>query len=90
MKNIHKKLKITDKEFKEQFKKLKEIVKFINKKEYSQFLKEAEFISPDKKDAEFFALCIKNSCFLWSNDLILKRQDRIKVLSTKEIIELIF
>lgn len=87
---IKKKLKINDKEFKEEFKKLKEIVKFVNKKEYSQFLKEAEFISPDKKDAEFFALCIKNSCFLWSNDLIIKSQDRIKVFSTKEIIELIF
>lgn len=87
---IKKKLKITEREFREQFEKLKEIVKFIDKKEYSQFLKEVEFISPDKNDAEFFALCIKNSCFLWNNDSILKKQDRIKVFSTNEIIELIF
>lgn len=88
--DIKKKLRITDREFREQFKKLGEIVKFAGKKEYLQFLKEAEFISPDKNDAEFFALCLKHSCFLWSNDSVLKNQDRIKVLSTNEIIELIF
>ena len=31
-------------------------------------------ISPDKDDAEFFALCLKFSCFLWSNDSMLKNQ----------------
>ncbi|MBU3906948.1 MAG: PIN domain-containing protein [Nanoarchaeota archaeon] len=87
---IKRKLKITDKAFREQLDKLKEIVKFYGKKEYSQFLKEALAISPDKNDAEFFALCLKHSCFLWSNDLLLKNQIKIKVLSTEDIIELIF
>ena len=84
------KLKISRNKFKEQLKKLKEIVKFINREEYSEFLKEAEKIAPDKDDAEFFALCLKYSCFLWSNDLLLKNQKKIKVLSTEEIIEILF
>ena len=87
---ICRKLKINKEDFKEQFRKLKEIVNFIEKKQYSQSLKEAESFSPDEADAEFFALCLKHSCFLWSNDSALKQQDKIKVLSTEEIIELIF
>ena len=72
------------------FKELKEIVEFVDKKEYYQFLKDAEIISSDKDDSDFFALCLKNSCFLWSNDLILKNQKKVEVLSTKDIIEIIF
>jgi predicted nucleic acid-binding protein len=87
---ICKKVKMSENEFKEQVKKLKEIVKFIDKEEYSSFLKEAEKISPDKNDAEFFALCLKHSSFLWSNDSILKNQDKIKVISTEDIIDLLF
>ncbi len=87
---ICKKLKINKEEFKNQLKKLREVVRFVEKKEYYQFLKEAESFSPDKTDAEFFALCLKNGCFLWSNDSILKQQNKIKVLSTEEIIEIMF
>lgn len=83
-------LNITKQNFTEQFKKLKENIKFIERGEYSEFMKEVETFSPDKTDAEFFALCLKYSCFLWSNDSVLKKQDRIKVFSTKEIIEMIF
>ena len=74
--------------FKNDMNYLKKIVKFIDKKEYSEFIKESNEISPDKADAEFFALCLKHSCFLWSNDVALKKQDKVKVLSTKEVIEI--
>lgn len=83
-------LKINKKIFNKQFKELKKVINFVNKKEYSNFIKEAEEFSPDKADADFFALCLKNECFLWSNDALLKRQEKIKVLSTKEIIEIFF
>ena len=88
--DIIEKIKITKKEFDVRFKELKEIVEFVDKKEYYQFLKDAEIISSDKDDSDFFALCLKNSCFLWSNDLILKNQKKVEVLSTKDIIEIIF
>ncbi|PIN95725.1 hypothetical protein COU56_00710, partial [Candidatus Pacearchaeota archaeon CG10_big_fil_rev_8_21_14_0_10_31_9] len=54
------------------------------------FIKEAEEISPDKKDAEFLALCLKFSCVLWSNDSALKNQNKVKVLSTEDLIEILF
>lgn len=84
------KLKINKKDFYNKLEKLKLIVKFIKKEEYSKFLPQAEKISPDKDDAEFLALCMKYSCFLWSNDSALKQQNKIKVLSTEEIIEIMF
>jgi predicted nucleic acid-binding protein len=88
--DLTRRLKISNREFHEYFKKLKGIVKFIPKKEYHSFLNDAERICPDKKDAEFFALCLKYSCSLWSNDSILKNQNRINVLSTQDIIDIMF
>jgi predicted nucleic acid-binding protein len=87
---IIKKTKIIKEQFNQEFSNLQKIVSFIDKNQYSFFLEEAEKIAPDKLDSHFFALCLKFNCFLWSNDFILKRQDKIKVFSTEEIIELLF
>jgi len=87
---IIKKTRISEKDFIGEFKKLKLLVDFIKKENYNEFIEKAKEISPDENDAEFFALCFKYSCFLWSNDKILKNQEDISVLSTKEIIEVMF
>ena len=87
---IIKKTGIKEKEFEKYLDELKIIVNFVNEKEYSSFFDEAMKISPDKNDAHFFALCLKESCFLWSNDYLLKQQNKIKVLSTEDIIEILF
>lgn len=84
------KAKISEDFFNDELKKLKLIVKFIKKEEHLNFIKDAEEISPDKKDAEFLALCLKFSCPLWSNDSILKNQNKIRVLSTEDLIEVLF
>ena len=89
-KEIISKTEINEKEFKLELINLQKIVNFIDKSQYSPFLKEAEKISPDKADIDFIALCLKFNCFLWSNDSILKNQNRIKVLSTEELIEILF
>jgi predicted nucleic acid-binding protein len=89
-KEIIKKAKITQIDFNSKLLNLKKIISFVDKSQYSSFLKEAEKIAPDKADADFLALCFRFSCFLWSNDSILKRQNKIRVLSTKEIIEILF
>jgi len=88
--DIIKKTKITQKNFDRDFLNLKKVVKFVDTKKYSSFLREAERIAPDKDDTQFFALCLKFSCFLWSNDSMLKKQNRIKVLSTEDIIGILF
>lgn len=89
-KEIINKTKISKKEFNSELTNLRKIINFINKLEYSSFLREAGKISPDKDDADFLALCLKFNCFLWSNDYILKNQDKVKILSTEEIIEVLF
>lgn len=89
-KEIMKKVSLKEKEFASNLKELKETINFIPKNQYSTHLKEAEKISPDKEDSEFLALCLKERTFLWSNDSLLKTQNKIKVLNTKEIIDLIF
>jgi predicted nucleic acid-binding protein len=87
-KDIIKKTNITKKQFDLELSKLQEVINFIKRDKYSYFLKNAENISPDKFDADFFALCLNFDCFLWSNDSVLKNQDKIKVFSTEEIIEI--
>jgi predicted nucleic acid-binding protein len=88
--DIKHKLKINKREFHLKLDKLKETIKFIKKSEYSPFINEARVISPDKDDIEFFALCLKFSCPLWSNDSLLKKQDKIDIFSTSDIADMIF
>ena len=89
-KDIIKKIKLNEEGFEKYFNELKSIIEFIDKKDYEGFLEKSKNISPDLGDSDFFALCFKNSCFLWSNDKLLKQQNEIKVLSTQEIMGLIF
>jgi len=68
---------------------LKDIITVVPQEEYSRFMKEAESISPDEKDVAYFALALKLKCAIWSNDKKLKEQNKIRVYSTNEIINLI-
>ncbi len=54
-------------------------------KEYKDTLPKATTISPDIKDAPYFALAIKLKCAIWSNDKKLKEQRTVKVYSTEEM-----
>ena len=87
---------------KEQFKKLTQElalkVEFISLEEYSPSFPEAlkiaskfseheyeEFV----KDIDFFALALMLGCPIWSNDKLFKKQSKVLVFNTKEIIELL-
>lgn len=87
--DLMKKRKITDEKFRFFLNDIKHYIKFIRREEYLDNIEEAEEISPDKKDSDFFALCLKFSCCLWSNDNPLKNQDRIRVLSVNDVLDLI-
>lgn len=89
-KEIIKKTKITKREFEKELLNLQKVVSFIDKKKYSYFLKAVEVFSPDKDDADFFALCLFFDCSLWSNDSLLQSQEKVEVFSTEEIIEVLF
>ncbi|MBI5881331.1 hypothetical protein HZB90_04330 [archaeon] len=65
---------------------LKEIITVIPQEEYSQFMSQAEAITPDKKDTMYFALAMKMVCGLWSNDKELKKQSAVKVYNSEEVL----
>ncbi|MCR4368755.1 MAG: PIN domain-containing protein [archaeon] len=51
-------------------------------------MKEAQKISPDKNDSQYFALALHLNCQIWSNDKEMKNQDKVGIFNTKEILEL--
>ena len=68
---------------------LKTTIKFVKETEYKEELLKAKQITPDPDDIDFFALSLKLNCPIWSNDKKLKNQTEAKILSTKEVIDLI-
>jgi|SRR3989344_8196493 len=68
---------------------LSEKIQTCPKDEFSEFIGKAESICPDPDDVQYFALALKLSCPIWSNDKLLKKQSEVKVLSTMELLELL-
>lgn len=48
---------------------------------------EAKEVSPDAKDTPFFALALNLDCGIWSNEPRLRKQSRVKVFSTRELLK---
>jgi len=64
-------------------------IDLIPNREFKDFIKQAEEITPDPDDTEYFALALKFTCPIWSQNKKLKQQDKIKIYSTEELIEVI-
>jgi len=60
-------------------------IRIIPNTEYLHFIDEGKKISPDIKDAPYFALALKLKCPIWSREPRLKRQKTIVVLDNKDI-----
>ena len=86
---ILKKTKRTKEEFVQFMHQLKERITVLPEEEYFSFLEQAEKISPDEKDVMYFALAFKLKCGIWSNDKALKEQDKVKIFSTKKLLEIL-
>jgi len=84
---IIRRAKISKKEFKDIRRELALMVEFIPLEEYSEYLKKASEISYDKDDVDFIALALKLKCPIWSNDKEFKKQNKIKVYSTLEVLK---
>lgn len=89
-KEIIKKTKINRQKFNVLLTEVKRIVNFLPQSFYKKYLAHAKKISPDIGDVDFFALCLQEKTLFWSNDSILKFQEDVSVLSTKEMMDLIF
>lgn len=61
----------------------------IRKVDYSEireFIPQAEKVSPDPDDVQYFALAMRLGCPIWSNDKKLKQQNVVQVLNSSEVI----
>jgi predicted nucleic acid-binding protein len=85
-KDIMNKNNLNDEEFEHIRFNLAIAIQFIPIDEYTKTLKTALKISPDKNDIDFFALAIKLKLPIWSNDAKLKKQNKIGIIPTAELI----
>lgn len=85
--DILKKTGLSKKEFRQLRTDLAIAVEFIPLEEYKKFLKPASDISPDPNDVDFFALALKLSCPIWSNDSLFKKQNKAIVFSTLDLLK---
>ena len=76
-------------EFEEIFKQITKVLNIVSKEKFKDKFDEAKKISPDSNDAPYFALSLKLKCPIWSNDTLLKKQNKIKVYSTTEMLKII-
>ncbi|MDP4039848.1 MAG: PIN domain-containing protein [Candidatus Pacearchaeota archaeon] len=87
--DIKKKFSISEKSFKEILRDLNNVINFIDEEDYRKETSKINEITIDEKDKDFLALSIKLDCPLWSNDKLLKLQEKSTVLNTFEVAELI-
>lgn len=85
---ILKKTGRSPKEFEKLISIVKKRIKLIPNEEITKFLKKAERISPDDNDVDYFALALKLKCPIWSNDKRLKKQKKVIIYSTSELIKI--
>ncbi len=77
----------SDIEFNRLIESFKTAVSVISNKELSSFVEGADIISPDPNDILYFAVAIMLGAPIWSNDKALKKQDRIKIYTTAELLK---
>jgi predicted nucleic acid-binding protein len=82
--------KLSENEWEELLKLLFSVVENISKSKYEPFLSEGKRISPHIRDAPLFALSLAfNKAPIWSRELRLKRQKVVKILSDKDVENLV-
>ena len=74
--------------FSETKKILFEFINFISESEYSKFMDEASKLTKHVNDLPYFALALHLDCPIWSNEKSFKRQSKIKVYSTSELLRM--
>lgn len=66
---------------------LQKKIEVIPNEETDNCIEEAKIICQDQNDADYFALALKLNCGIWSNDKDLKKQNKIKIYSTEDLIK---
>ena len=68
---------------------LHQVITIVPEEEYEKFVEKAKIVCPDEKDEMYFALALKTNLPLWSNDAQLKEQTSVRILNTKELLEVL-
>lgn len=87
--DILKYAKISLEEFNKRISQLERLLSIESKDSFNEFESQAKSLSPHDKDTPIFALALKLNCPIWSNELAFKEQSKIKIFSTKDMIELL-
>ena len=66
---------------------LEDKIEVIPSSELKHFLKQANSLSPESKDIQYFAAALKYNCGIWSNDKLLKKQSKVKIYPTSELLK---
>ena len=78
--------KLSPEELAEVFKIIKGEIDFIPFEEFNRYAEEADKIAPHARDVQYFALALSFNAAIWSNEKAFKKQSRVKVFSTSELI----
>jgi len=65
-------------------------ISFTEFKEYKEYLQEALKELIDEDDAPYIALALKIKSQIWSNDKDLKKQNKVTILSTEDLVNILF
>ena len=63
-------------------------IHFFPETEFNMLIDDANRISPDPDDAIYFALALKLTMPIWSNDKRLQNQEIIKILNTSDLLNI--
>jgi predicted nucleic acid-binding protein len=64
-------------------------ISFLDEEKLTPFFEIAKRNCPDENDIEFFTIALKEKTILWTNDKKLKNQNKVKVINTQELIEIL-
>lgn len=78
---------ISEEEFVELMKSVRESVAPVSSEELLRAWDEAKRVCPHEKDIPYFAAALALGCPLWSGEERLKRQSSVQVYNTKELVE---
>ena len=80
---------VNESEFSYLFTLLNKQINKSTKGKLEEFLTEAVELAPHEKDASYFALALSLNCQIWSDEKAFKKQSKVEVFSTKELLELL-
>jgi len=87
---ICRKSKISESEFKEAMEDMELFVGTVPDENFKDFGSEAKKILGEHiKDISYFALALSLNCGIWSNEKRFKKQSKVKIFSTEDLLEIL-